>query len=198
MAEVNLDLLRSHVRESNALEGIGAVGFFLGQRFSDPYVAPEYFLGHIEAARFVADSPLLAIHDPREVHRRLFRELGPFAGVYRTTGEVWVGDRQMPKARHVPKLMQEWVGYAKKWATDSGAENADEKFRRSLQLHNLFLVIHPFEDGNGRTARLLLNALRLSMGLPWLVIYGGNYEFYRGQLVAFEELFRKEYGKVYE
>jgi len=37
-------------------------------------------------------------------------------------------------------------------------------------LHAEFEKIHPFEDGNGRTGRILMNWQRLKIGLPVLVI----------------------------
>ncbi len=41
---------------------------------------------------------------------------------------------------------------------------------RGLLVHLWFVWIHPFPDGNGRVARLLMNAALLSGGLPWLTI----------------------------
>ena len=37
--------------------------------------------------------------------------------------------------------------------------------------HIMFEHIHPFEDGNGRTGRILMNIQRLKIGLPILIIY---------------------------
>lgn len=41
---------------------------------------------------------------------------------------------------------------------------------RAVQLHTDFVKIHPFIDGNGRTARLLLNLELLKAGYPAIVL----------------------------
>jgi Fic family protein len=41
---------------------------------------------------------------------------------------------------------------------------------RALLVHLEFVTIHPFIDGNRRLARLLMNHVLLSAGLPWVTI----------------------------
>lgn len=41
---------------------------------------------------------------------------------------------------------------------------------RAVLGHHLFVFIHPYYDGNGRTGRFLMNALLASGGYPWTVI----------------------------
>jgi Fic family protein len=41
---------------------------------------------------------------------------------------------------------------------------------RAILAHWLFGYLHPFPDGNGRIARLLMNALFATAGYPWTVI----------------------------
>lgn len=40
--------------------------------------------------------------------------------------------------------------------------------------HIIFEQIHPFEDGNGRTGRILMNIQRLKIGLSILIIHEGK------------------------
>ncbi|MDQ8700619.1 Fic family protein [Hyphomicrobium sp. LHD-15] len=41
---------------------------------------------------------------------------------------------------------------------------------RAVLGHWLMGYIHPFPDGNGRTARFLMNAMLASGGVPWLIV----------------------------
>jgi len=41
---------------------------------------------------------------------------------------------------------------------------------RAVLAHYFFVTIHPYSDGNGRTARLLMNYLLLAAGYPWVTI----------------------------
>jgi len=36
--------------------------------------------------------------------------------------------------------------------------------------HFIFVYIHPYMDGNGRTGRFLMNAMVASGGFPWMII----------------------------
>lgn len=49
-------------------------------------------------------------------------------------------------------------------------DNAFDIAARLARLHHEFILIHPFDDGNGRTVRLLLNYALLRDGLPAIVI----------------------------
>ena len=44
----------------------------------------------------------------------------------------------------------------------------------AAQMHEKFVSIHPFIDGNGRTARLLMNLILMQHGYPIANIKGDN------------------------
>lgn len=64
-----------------------------------------------------------------------------------------------------------------------------EKGKRSLTiaayLHARLFEIHPFADGNGRTARLLMNGVLLAMGMPPIVIRAQDHAAYHAGLDLF-------------
>jgi len=45
---------------------------------------------------------------------------------------------------------------------------------KAVLAHYFFVTIHPYSDGNGRTARLLMNYLLLTAGYPWVTIRVDN------------------------
>ena len=49
---------------------------------------------------------------------------------------------------------------------------------RAILGHFLFVYIHPYMDGNGRTARFLMNAMFASGGYPWTIIRVKNRDRY--------------------
>lgn len=69
-------------------------------------------------------------------------------------------------------------------AADESAANRNALTIASF-FHAQFIEIHPFADGNGRTARLVSNMLLLSLGHPPLVVREENRLAYFGALDAF-------------
>jgi len=49
-------------------------------------------------------------------------------------------------------------------------EEEEDARGRIVLGHFMFVFIHPFLDGNGRTARFLMNVMMAAAGFPWLVI----------------------------
>ncbi len=76
------------------------------------------------------------------------------AGVYRNVNVRISGSRiVLPNPLKVPDLMDNFIS----WLNDS-LDNAE---LRSIKAHYKLVSIHPFVDGNGRTARLLMNLILL-------------------------------------
>jgi Fic family protein len=85
------------------------------------------------------------------------------AGFYRRSGVRISGtDYTPPNAAKVPELMKEI--YA---VLNSKTGNPIET---AAIIHQKFVDIHPFIDGNGRTARLLLNLYLMRNGYPPVII----------------------------
>lgn len=69
----------------------------------------------------------------------------------------------MPNAAKVPELMSEFID----WLHSS---NDYDDVTRAIEAHYRFVSIHPFVDGNGRVARLLMNLLLMQKSCPPLIV----------------------------
>lgn len=91
------------------------------------------------------------------------------AGVWRTDRVRISGSRHIcPNPVKIPKLMDELFEYYE--------ANKDRLHPviLSATMHEKLVTIHPFIDGNGRTARLLMNMILLKHGYPITVISSEN------------------------
>src|SRR5690348_9679607 len=87
-----------------------------------------------------------------ELHALVLGNIHPTAGQFRTQVVYIRGSHLVPPhSTQVPGLMQQWVA----WLSDEGL--CCNPVVRAAIAHHGFVTVHPFEDGNGRTGRLLLN-----------------------------------------
>jgi len=95
----------------------------------------------------------------RELHRRIvFRSQPEIGGLYSTFRRAAAGSQAIfPNPVKIPRLMQDF-GERLSLAGPDPAE--------SFKAHFDLAAIHPFGDGNGRTARLLMNLMLLRGGYP--------------------------------
>jgi len=120
---------------------------------------------HFEALRFVRDLARQRVPlretDIRNLHRLVMQRSDPdMAGRYANQGryvETDSGRHYFPSPAEVPPLMGDFA----KWL---GAGSATPE--TAFTAHRRLVEIHPFDDGNGRTARLLMNLLLLRGGYP--------------------------------
>lgn len=82
-------------------------------------------------------------------------------GKFRTT-PVYIRGANMtsPPPGRVESLMREWVAWI------DGEGKSYEPVIRAAIAHHGFEAVHPFEDGNGRVGRLLLNLMLMREGYP--------------------------------
>lgn len=122
-------------------------------------------LDHYDALQYVRDlardAAPLTEGDIRNLHRLVMQRTNPgIAGRYADQGRFVVtetGRHAFPSPAAVPALMRDFVQWLAAAATAPEAAFAG---------HRRLVAIHPFNDGNGRTARLLMNLLLLRGGYP--------------------------------
>jgi len=126
-------------------------------------------LGHSEAydrLYTMYESKEITENEIKEFHRLFYQRIKQeTAGTYRQGQVIITGsDYLPPPGREVPDLMKRLV---------NRIPAMREKYHPvefAALLHKDFVEIHPFEDGNGRTARLLMNLALLQDGYVIAVI----------------------------
>lgn len=127
-------------------------------------------INHREAIFYVED--IVARRQPlserliREVHSLILKGIDDRnAGVWRRENVVIAGaEHKPPDFLLVPDQMRDLV----EWHGREG--RALHPVERAARLHSELVRVHPFVDGNGRTARLLMNLDLLTDGYPPAVI----------------------------
>lgn len=89
-------------------------------------------------------------------------------GQFRTAGhDVIVGPYKPPLGKDVVPLVVQLCDWLKKvFHYEDGKQNFIEQVLQAIVSHVYIAWIHPFDDGNGRTARLIEFFLLLRAGLP--------------------------------
>lgn len=103
-----------------------------------------------------------------EIHRIAFSELYDWAGKWRTN-QVVVGQLTPPDPVHVIQLMYQFIDNLNFKVGIS--INYKDQLDTLTFAHYEFIRIHPFNNGNGRTGRILMNLLALKFGYRPLELY---------------------------
>ncbi|MEW6326327.1 MAG: Fic family protein [Thermodesulfobacteriota bacterium] len=89
-------------------------------------------------------------------------------GEFRTSGHnVVVGTYRPPPGEDVAPLMTQFCEWMKEsFRYEEGKQSFPEQVLQAIVAHVYLAMIHPFGDGNGRTARLIEFYILLRAGLP--------------------------------
>ncbi|MHA6250370.1 Fic family protein [Oceanobacillus sp. CAU 1775] len=127
-------------------------------------------INHREAISYVED--IVKNEEPfserqiKNIHRLILKGIDDrYAGVYRDQQVFISGATHTPPS---PLKIQEQMDALMVWY--NGAAQELHPIVRGAMLHAIFVGIHPFIDGNGRTARLLLNSEFMKAGYPPIII----------------------------
>lgn len=117
-------------------------------------------IGHAEAYDFL--HTLVKEHTIREadiqqIHRLIYLRIDEKnAGMYRTSQAILTGSKYpLPKPYELASLMKSCISHIEK------LRQTQHPVKAAALAHKEFVFIHPFIDGNGRTARLLMNLILL-------------------------------------
>lgn len=144
------------------LEGITVGGKTMREHFEA--------INHREAILFVEDlvakNEALSEWQIRSIHQLILKNIDEKnAGVYRKTNVIISGAEHVPPdAWRVQSDMESLISWCQ------GEEASLHPVERAARIHSDFVKIHPFVDGNGRTARLLMNLELMKSGFPPVVL----------------------------
>ena len=168
------------------LEGITVGGKTLREHFEA--------INHCEAIAWVES--IVGRDEPfserlvKSIHQLVLKNIDDDnAGRYRQENVIIAGAEHTPPEHcHLPQLMNDLVEWYQ--------QQSDHPLERSARLHVDFVGIHPFVDGNGRTARLLMNFDLMSSGyLPVIIRKENRLAYYEALDTAHT---RKDYGRFIE
>lgn len=163
---------------SNAIEGntltqsetelVLTKGITIGGKTLDEHLEA---IGHRDAIDYIEqlaqqDTPINQ-WEIKQIHNMILRKINPEeAGSYRTLDVMAAGTNyRYPPHYLLAQLMGDFVS----WLNSASALSLHPVEYASIA-HYRFVSIHPFRDGNGRSARLLMNLLLIRSGYPIVVI----------------------------
>lgn len=115
----------------------------------------EYLEGVAESNEFSEDTI-------KKMHEIILKEISnEYAGIYRDVNVSITGAvKTPPRFEKVPRRMRGFVEYV-----NTNPERLSD-IELAAMMHYRFVEIHPFIDGNGRCARLLMNLFLMRHGYP--------------------------------
>jgi len=176
LANLHEDLVLRWTYHSNAIEGstltlqetkVVLEGVTIGGK-----TLREHFeaINHRDAIEYVeavvANDEPFSLHMIRSVHALILKNIDDEnAGAWRRFNVTISGARHVPPdVLHVPEQMEAFAH----WHESDGPSLHPVEL--AARTHADFVKIHPFMDGNGRTARLLMNLDLMRNGFPPVVL----------------------------
>jgi len=135
------------------------------------------FLEKLVRKKGIKEGDILKIH--QVISKNIEKE---YAGKYRQGQVRILGAKKIPpNYLKAPKLIKELYGWINK--------NPEKLsiIELSSMAHYKFVAIHPFYDGNGRTARLLMNLILMQKDYPAVVVLRNDRKRYYNALRRADE-----------
>jgi Fic family protein len=134
-----------------------------GKSLRDHLEAVDHYEAVQWTRKLAAISAAIGADAVCELHRRIVARSQPaIAGVYSSLPRRIAGSPVVfPNPARIPQLMQEFGAWLSSAASTPAA---------AFEGHFRLTAIHPFGDGNGRTARLLMNLMLIRGGYPPIAV----------------------------
>lgn len=130
------------------------------------------------------------------IHQIALQHLYSFAGNLRTVN-ISKGGFVFPAARYLANSMNEFDADVLSKMPDT-YNNAEKLIKDIAVVHGEFLFIHPFREGNGRTARILANLMARKQGFGALEFGKIKEEHKAIYISAIQHCASKDYRRIIE
>jgi Fic family protein len=197
MVEPDFDTTAKYIYHSNRLDGLavteedtrallqGATPESVTGDDGKTY-EPEVVRGHERAFKrtlhLAKESAPLSTDDINSIHKALMGEILMSAGEYRECTLRYKGLLIASPPEHLAERMTKMVGLV-----NSGLAKGTDAHKLSWRAHHEFITLHPYIEGNGRMARLLMNFVRLRKGLDLSIVPFDNRDKYSRAIIEFQQ-----------
>ena len=107
----------------------------------------------------------LTVNDIHQIHRWFLGDIYPWAGTIRTVN-ITKADFTFATAYALPQALNEFEKNVLAAHTPCHGGNLDEVAVHIAIVHCELLLLHPYREGNGRTARLVATLMAYQAGQP--------------------------------
>jgi len=158
-------------------------------------------INHQEAISFIEDvakmkTKEITLVDIRNIHHLILKGIdNKNAGSYRTQNVGVVKSdgsiHNFTEPLKIDEKMNEFIDWLH-------TQTVEEPILLASLVHLKFVSIHPFIDGNGRTARLLMNLVLLQNGYPQAIIKISNRAEYIQAIEKYQQSENQDYNDFYK
>jgi len=137
------------------------------------------------------------LKDVRTIHRLFLGDIYPWAGVYRVVN-LTKGGFPFATAMAVPAAMNRFERNLLAKLTPCNGQDVEQIARQMASVHVEFLLIHPYREGNGRTARLLATLSAYQAGFPGIDFgfIGSRGKEFDNYVAAIQDGIREDYSRM--
>lgn len=149
-----------------------------GKPLTDHLMVKDHYNAFLKIKQDAIAKRKLSVDFIREINALVMKSTGAMtstiAGNFDTSkgdlrlAQVYVDKKYFPDFNKVPRLLDDLVKYVN---DRIDKVTGDDIIKLSADIHYNFVNIHPFGDGNGRTARILMNYIQLYHKEPLIKIF---------------------------